>query len=291
MGLFSRKKKTKVERTTTRETFSKIVKLTYLQTLAIEGGLSSIGDVAGETSSSTTNIDTANSTQNDITKISNNLTRNLPKNYLVQINPITQILKGFASVVNSLFGKSKSVSAKGTISSSGWSVTKTWKQPQFDVIRYAIGLKEVVIAQFTYESVSEIISKPWGSPKEISKITLVVDQFIPNQFPAGGQYIEYYIKPDIEQAEWIRINPIGLPTIFTDSGKIVPRILSFNTERPVNSNLEDAYITTDKPVRSVIFRALLKRPESIENSDVSANAYTPILKSYRILLTPKGGLA
>lgn len=281
MGLFSKKKKTTTTKSNETVVQSKIVKLTYLETLALEGGLATAGSLAGETAASTSNIDSNNKTQSDVNKFSDFFT-----------NPISFIVPGTllgGTLTKSLFGSSKSTTVTGTVTDSGWSLVKTWKQPQFDIIRYAIGIKELTVSQFIYEQVSEIVSVPWTSPKEISKVVLYVDQFIPKEFPAGTGYIEYYVKPDIESANWVRINGLGLPTIFNADNTIVPRIISFNTEKPVNSNLEESYVYTDGPVKSIRFKAVLKRPTSLENGN-DASSLTPILKSYKLLMTPKNGL-
>lgn len=292
MGLF-KKRKTSVEKKNLAITQSKIVKLSYLQTLAISGGLTSIDglDLETEAKDKVTLDNNNTKTGNDITK-TNDLVNNTIKD-----NPVLGFIPGalnipiFSNIVNALFGKKVSVSTQTTASDTGWNIIKTWNQPQFDVIRYALGIKELEVSQFTYEQVSEIVSIPWSSPKEIVKISLYVDQFIPNEFPAGDSYIKYYIKVDDQSTEWTRINPIGLPTVFNEDGTIVPRIISFNIEKPINSRLEESYIYIDKPVKTVRFRAVLSRPDTITNNpEVSADAYTPILKSYKLIMIPKGGL-
>ena len=271
---------------------SKIVKFTYLQSLAINGGLTSARDIAGETEAKE---------EKDITNVENSLSSS---SEWVQDNSVvlSAIFGGYAELgglgpmnkvlskaYNSTFGKKTTVDVKVDYKESGWTLTKTWNQPQFDIIRYAIGIRDLTLAQFTYEEVSEIISKPWGSPKEIIKVVLNVDQFVPSVFPAGN-YIEYYVKANTEDSEWIQINPLGFPSVFKEDGSIVPRIISFNTEQPLGARLEDSYVITDKPVKEIIFRAVLKRPSSLEGTTASADGYSPILRSYRLLITPKNGL-
>lgn len=282
MGLFGSRKKTKVDTQTNIITESKIVKFSYLQTLAVEGGLATAKDFAKETEASTIVIDTSKQDKDTVAKVA-------------QAGAISTLLMGnvlsalgFAGV-GKLFGKKTTVNVKATSKDSGWSLVKTWNQPQFDVYRYAIGIKDISLCQFKYEQISEVVSKTWSSPKEISKVTLYVDQFIPSEFPSGPSYIEYYVKPDIEEVEWIRINALGLPTVFNSDGTIVPRIISFNSERPVTSMLEEAYINTTVPVKGIKFKAVLSRPTELD-SGVSAVSYTPILKSYKLLMTPKNGL-
>lgn len=263
-------------------TLSKICKFSYLQTLAIDGGLTSAREIAGETPSSQT------SSENQ------SVNKSLQDKF---IDKSTDLFSSIFSdmpnlggnLAKSLFGKKITTDTKVDVKESGWTLTKLWNQPQFDVIRYAIGLKELTVAQFTYETTSEFVSKPWRSPKEIIKVTTVVDQFIPSLFPPGN-YITYHVKPNIQEADWIQINPLGLPSVFKEDGSIVPRIINFNTERPLSSRLEDAYITTTEPVKEVIFKATLTRPEQLEGTTASADGYSPILRSYRLLMYPVLGL-
>ena len=284
MGLFGGKKRTTVEKTHTRTTLSKIVKFSYLQTLAIDGGIGSASEVAGETSSSQTE-DLTNSTKKDAV------------NKLAELGggiggaAISALFAGdpfIGAISKSLFGKSVSKDTKVDIKESGWNITKTWNQPQFDIIRYAIGIKELSVSRFTYEPVSEFISIPWSSPKEITKVVLTVDQFIPSIFPPGT-YIKYYIKPNIQDIDFIQINPLGLTSIFKEDGTIVPRIINFNTEKPLSSRLEDTYFYTDTPVKEVVLKAVFTRPDSLEDSS-DVDGYSPVLRSYRILMYPKNGL-
>ena len=280
---FKKKRKTTTRKESSTIVQHKIVKLTYLQTLAVDGGVGDIKDVAGETKGGTDKF--INGTSKDSGK---KLTDLSALHGLISTGgSIGGMLLGKA--IGSAFGKKTEVNSNVTVKDSGWRVVKTWLQPEFDKIRYSVGIRELLVAQFRYEKVSEVVSTPWSSPKDISKVSLIVDEFIPPQFPVGGVYIEYYVKPEIADAEWVRINPVGNRTVFSDSGSIVPRIVSFNTERPVNARLEDAYIETKEEVRQIRFRAILKRPDVVDGG-VSADSYSPILKSYRMLLTPRGGL-
>lgn len=283
MGIFS-KKKTKVEKVDKKIVQSRIVRFTYLQSLAIEGGLGSAKELSGETEGEQFDID-ENSTRQNLASKGNSFLNQTP--FLADLGAGDI----FGSIGNALFGKKVTRQTDLTVTDSGWSFVKSWKEPQFDIIRYAIGIRELSVSQFRYVPVSEFISIPFTSPKDIQKVSLIVDQFIPSEFTPGTQYIEYYIKPENPDSEWIRINGVDLPTQFTDDGKIVPRIITFNTEQTVNSNLEEAYFNTEEEIRSIRFKAVLKRPQAIEdNPTVSADAYTPVLKSYKLLLTPRGGL-
>lgn len=285
MGLFSRKKTTteNVDEVTTQ---TKIVKLSYLQSLAVSNGLVSAEELTQTEGSSETINNESLKNKNTAAKVSDKL-----KNLKIGGSKLLgNIYFGFipkllGSIGNALFGKKTTQNVNLTVTDSGYSVTKIWNEPQFDIVRYAIGIKELTISQFSYEVVSEIISKPWSSPKPIHKINLMVDQFVPSEFPPGN-YIEYYIKPDTEDSNWIRINPLSVTSAYSSDGSIVPRIITFNSEKPINSLLEESYIVTTSPVRSIRLKVVLKRPQDIPE----AESLTPILRSYRILITPVNGL-
>lgn len=285
MGLFSKKRKTTVEKINNKVTLSKIVKFSYLQTLAIDGGLTSAKEIAGETEAKEQTLNNVDVNRNEFSRIGNNTAGDI----LNSIFMVSDLPPGLGDLASSLFGKKITRDVKIDTKESGWTLTKVWNQPQFDIVRYAIGIKDLNISQFTYEEVSELVSTPWISPKEIVKVVLNVDQFIPTVFPAGT-YITYYIKANMEDSEWIQINPIGLPSVFKEDGSIVPRIINFNTEKPISSRLEDGYFITSAPVKEIIFRAVFTRPSSLEGTTADASGYSPVLKSYRILMTPKESL-
>lgn len=295
MGLFG-KKKTSYKTTVDKLTLTRIVKLSYIQSILINGGTAKSEEFAGLTQASTsTRTISQDSTRNDATKgasLAGIFNANVGKDLKLgkTAGKILDIgynaaLGGIPAIVKGLFGKKTKTETWQTTKESGWSIVKTWAQPQFDIIRYAIGIKDIGVTQFLYSPVSEMISKAWTSPKEVVKVRLLVDQFIPPEYPEGT-YLEYYIKPDDDTDKWIRINPIELPTTYSeaDATKPIPRIISFNGERPISSSSEESYLLTTKPVTSIRLKVIIKRPES---SDPSS---TPILRSYRILMTPRGGI-
>lgn len=287
MGLFS-KKKTKTEKIDKKIVESRIVKFSYLQSLAIESGLGTAKEFSGETEASEETIDETDVRKNKAERINSDLNE-IPD--LLDFAFFDNLGDILGSIGSALFGKEVTKKLDLKIKDSGWNFVKSWKEPQFDIIRYAIGVRELTVSQFRYVPVSEFVSVPFSSPKDIQKVSLIVDQFIPSQFPPGVGYIEYYIKPEVADAEWIRINGVDLPTQYDENGNIIPRIITFNTEQSVNANLEESYIETGGEIKSIRFKAIIKRPETIEgNNEVSADSYTPILRSYKLLMYPRGGL-
>ena len=147
----------------------------------------------------------------------------------------------------------------------------------FNDTGWAIGLKEIGSYSFSYAESSEIVSVPFKSPNNIKKVSLKVDEQIPNNYPSNSRWIHYFITIDNGNS-WHAINPLDKPTAYSDGlGNVVPRILTFTDT--VNDNNNSKYINTNKPVKEIRFRAVLLKPigEEFKNT-------TPILKSYRLMI-------
>lgn len=240
-----KKKKTTVKTVVT--TSNTLIKMSYLQTLAIASDLANVEEL--ETESSTTNLGSSSKKKD------------------------TSLL-GLG-----LSSKKTSVSAK--LDSSGQKIKDEWLQPEFDRIRYAIGIRELTAAAYTFAPKSEFVSVAYGSPKEVIKVHIIVDQYIPPQFDQNQTWIEYYIKPE-GTTEWIRVQPLNGPTKFDINGEIIPKIINFNIPKPTTAQLEDKYQTTNEPVNQFRFKAVFTRPEGGNNDSI-----TPLLKSYRMIMTPR----
>lgn len=230
---------------------TRLVKLSYLQTVSILENQKSIDDYVGTP-----------------TPYSANISDFKAPNFLYNLSA-------------GLFGDgggSKSVDFQDT----GWTISRSWLETYWDKIRYAVGVRDVGINQFSYESVSELVSIVYSFPGEVDKVSLIVSEIIPNDFPKGINYIEYYVSQDPD-IKWYQINPLDSPTIFSQDGNIVPRIINFNSPKPAVTNNENKYVTTKNPVTSLRLRVVFKRPQNIENSE----SMTPILKSYRLMAHTK----
>lgn len=315
---FKGKTTTTVDKETVVQRLQRVVKLSYLQTLAISQGMTTAGDMVTETQSGTQDLKNVKPASEKFTDKPGNLFtpegmlrgtgaqfgNGVLSNFGNKVGNATQSLgsipggnlgsglvnKLLSGPINRLFGKSKTVTLDLHATETGWKIKRQWLAPEFDILRYAVGIRELQVSQFRYKEASEFVSRAWGSPKEIQKITLYVDQFVPGQFPPGD-WIEYYVKPDMEGSDWMRINPLDQPTTYDDNGHIVPRIITFNTERPINSRIEESFVKTKEPVTTVRFRAVFKRPASLDTEgSLDAAGYSPVLKSYRLLLVPRGGL-
>ena len=237
-------KKKKSTTTTTVTTKTKVVKLSYLQTLAVHQNVLSSDELK---------------TKGGFIDESSN-----------------------SSKSNALFGLSKkSSNTSSKTFTTGVKIKDQWLQPYYDKIRYAIGIREFSVARYKFTKTSEFISKPFISPKEIIKVNILVDEYIPAQFDQNQTWIKYFIKVEGENT-WIRLQPLNAPTKFNTSGEIIPKIINFNLPKPTTAKLEDKFNTTVDPVKQIRFRAILSRPDGINEDSM-----TPMLKSYRIVMIPR----
>lgn len=231
---------------------SREVKLTYLQSVQVTAGEADVGLLAGEGGG----IGSVSSSQS---------------------KPGSP---GFLGI-----GASAGSSSSSQSNDSGWVINRQWRETSFDKVRYAVGLRDIGIFFYEFTEVSEFVSVPFKSPKEIAKVELRVVEQIPTIFKPDRRYIEYYVSPDNGKT-WHRINPLDHPTITADDGQIVPRIITFNTEvGGLDSDLQK-FVTTEEPVYELRYRVVMRTDTSVQDPQ----RYSPVLKKVSMLMYPKGGL-
>ena len=168
------------------------------------------------------------------------------------------------------------------------SIKKQWFTTHWDKGRYAIGIQDLSVWQYKYAETSELVSIPFKSPQPISKIALEVDELIPKEFDEGraiGNWVKYWVAVGNSQ-DWVPIAPNNNRVTRTLEGNQLPVVVNINAGIPVSErNPAEGYVDLDHDVDTVRFRATLSRPVDLDNAD----ELTPILKSYRLLLTVRGG--
>lgn len=174
------------------------------------------------------------------------------------------------------------------------SISRQWTATRNDRSRFAIGIRDINIYSYLFAESSEIISKPYVSPKPISKLKLQVDEQVPKEFYSGtdlrgteNEWIKYYISVD-NGASWNRIAPSHHRDTLSENGiNNVPEIININSDVSKKDRFNSlAYIDTTEPVYSVRFKAFLSRPTNIN----SAESFTPVLSKYALQIYPFGGL-
>lgn len=229
---------------------SREVKLTYLQSQQVRVGLRDAGEIAGEGGG----VGTVNSGTS---------------------KPGSP---GFLGI-----GGSAPSSFSSQASDTGWIISRTWDETSFNVIRYGIGIRDIGVFNYQFASVSELVTRPWKSPKPIYKVQLETVEQIPSIYPVGPEYIEYYVSHNGN--EWHRLIPLSHPTKVDSEGNILPKTLTFNPDVGGEAPELVKFVTTDEPVLQVRLRIILKAA-AVDNAD----RYSPILKSYRLKIYPLGGL-
>ena len=238
---------------------TKVVKLSYLQTIQAMDDLNFRNEIAGVTTGGSSSGSQTHTTS----------------------------AKWYYYAFFGLFGGApKSSSISTSHNDTGWQVTRTWLATYWDFMRYPIGIRDIGVFGYVFSPTSEVVSVPFASPKEILKVQVKVDDFIPAALPAEGRWIRYYVSVDNGQ-EWLPINPLDHPTVYDDEGAILPYTYTFNAEVAGPQGETNRVVNTREPVRHVRFRAVLSTDESLEDGD----RLTPVLKGYRVLMTPRGGLS
>jgi len=173
-------------------------------------------------------------------------------------------------------------------------ISRSWTAIKNDRSRFAIGIRDINIYSYKFSEASEIVSKPFLSPKPISKVALQVDETIPKVFyedpsriNTENDWIKYYISID-NGTSWNRISPTSHRTTVSEDGtNSVPEIINVNSDVPSAERKNPlAYIDVGDAVYSIRFKAALSRPTDISD----AESYTPVLAKYALQIYPLGGL-
>jgi len=232
-----------------QEIWTKVVKLDYLQTVQVFQGVTQVNQLIN----------------NDIVHSSAN-TYSTPQQERSTLETLLDPLN--------LFGGSNRTSSHGeSVTDTGYQLSTYWLETYYDLLGYRIGIRDIQAFRHLYSLSSEFVSVAWVSPKEIRKITLSVDEILPE-----GCDIKYYISPN-NGKDWYRVNPLDKPSIYSSSGEAIPRILVIN--QPGAATPETKYITTEAPVTSIMLKAIFSS---------GTDATTPVLKRYRLLIYPAEGL-
>ena len=275
--------------TKSKTLISRVVKLNYLQTIAIYSNNSTVDDFSPESAAGSHSAGVSGSSTGGA-GIGGSLLASAVAGggsvAIAALAPIAIPVAIIAGVLSALFGSKTSIKTTTTHDDSGWSIAKQWLEVNYDKVRYAIGVRELSVFNYRFSPTSELVSKRFSTPKEIIKAQLEVVEEIPAEFSPEQRYIEYYIS--FNDGDWHRINPTGHPTLYSNEGNVVPEILTvnFETSGPGGSTTIKA-ITTELPAKQVRLKAVMKNDPSLANPEY----YTPVLKKYRVKLVPKTSLS
>jgi len=171
------------------------------------------------------------------------------------------------------------------VADSGWGIHQEWDEVKWDKARYAVGLRELAVFQFEYQETSEIVSIPFHTPKPISTVVLEVDERIPESFPGPKrQWLRYYFSLNDGQT-WYPIEPLR-SRLVPEGAERIPTTYRVNSGVPKEQrDPRVGYISFDGTQSPTVrFKAALSRP-------AGSPSETPLLQSYRLVLTPRDPLA
>ena len=124
-------------------------------------------------------------------------------------------------------------------------------------LRYAIGIRDIVIEALPYQTVGELISTEYGTQNEIRKVALYSNQLPDASTDSSLAKIDHFISPD-NGITWHQIRPLE-STGVAGATQTIPEIIDFNG---VDSNS----IKTSNPVFGVRYKARLERMPDAFNS-------------------------
>lgn len=240
---------------TSTKVLSRVVKLSYLQSVQVMTGGRTASEIAGEGGGSTG-------------------------------FSIGSSSPGSPGFLGTPFGRKNASSYSADSSDTGWVISRTWTETTFDMMRYGVGIRDIGALNYKYANTSEFVSVHAISPLPLSKISLRVVEQIPRVYPIGKRWIRYFITHN-DGEEWHEINPLDFPETIGEDGNVVPKVLTFNADIGGPADEGNKYVDAGSPVKSVRLKAVFY--QATEGID-EPNRYSPVLKEYRLLLYPAGGL-
>lgn len=147
--------------------------------------------------------------------------------------------------------------------------------------RFHIGIRDITLSNFAYESESEYISKDFIVEEPIEAISLEVDDFIPDEFETildldGNiiDWIKYYFSID-SGTTWYSIKPKGT---FKHEG-FDEYVINAGVPSGLRRN-DIGYIEMDDDIYAIKFKAIIERPTELVDSEY----YSPIIYEYKLII-------
>jgi len=136
--------------------------------------------------------------------------------------------------------------------------------------RWAIGIRDLLMQQVEYQTMSSLVTKPLRVGGSIDRVMLEKAEVeIPDDYPVDYNWVRFFISPD-EGENWYPIAKIE------DTYQDIPEQISFND--PLHESLREGRVwnyNLDNSVTSIRMKVELERPSDMKST-------TPILKSYTL---------
>lgn len=154
-------------------------------------------------------------------------------------------------------------------------ITGPWLEA-FKGWRYAIGIRDINLNAYTYNSDAIVVTKNYEIPKPIKRIEIDTVEDIPNIFYSNqsssthyknrNRWIQHYFSID-DGTTWY-------PITGNKNDPEIPSIYYINTDPyDVKHSGKVGYVETDEEAYKIKFKSILSRPTDLED----AQYFTPIL--------------
>jgi hypothetical protein len=138
---------------------------------------------------------------------------------------------------------------------------------RFEGWRYCIGIRDIEIWSCEYEQTGEIVTEPYYFDQPLDKITLEVDEDIPESFYQGNpadkyKWIKYFVSID-DGAHWYPITPLNRQSFVSGDEPEPPKVYTIQqvTKSSESIDTQPGYIESEYPVYSIRLRILFERPD------------------------------
>jgi hypothetical protein len=139
---------------------------------------------------------------------------------------------------------------------------------RFEGWRYCIGIRDIEVWSCEYEQQGELVTEPYYFDKPLDKITIDVDEDIPESFYQGNpsdkyKWIKYFVSID-DGARWYPITPVGRQPFAVQGEAEPPKIYTIQqvTQSSQVIDTKPGYIESEFPVYSIRLRMLFERPDT-----------------------------
>ncbi|MFE4029128.1 hypothetical protein ACFX4N_23525 [Priestia sp. YIM B13551] len=158
--------------------------------------------------------------------------------------------------------------------------------------RYAIGIRDIQLMSFEFDTASEYISKPFSVEDGIQKLMLYVNEKVPaiykDKVGESNNWVQYAVSFD--DVTWYRISPQHQQPV---NDSFPAKLLSINDNE---SDIENAFalykqnIKLDEAPKQVRLKITMKRPEKSVEGELPLLNTTPFVEDYalKIITEQKG---
>lgn len=149
---------------------------------------------------------------------------------------------------------------------------------KIEALRYAIGIRDIVIKEAVYETEGELVTKPHYYDEPVERITIETDAVMESDAMKQGANVFYFVSVD-DGAKWLPIAPAN-----SNQDISIPRMYRVGqtdeeTSMPV--------VETTEPIYSLRFKVVMMM-DGIRTQDSSEKVYrSPQLFSYQAKIETK----